>query len=75
MRVPVALLCVADEDRRTLDVVAFSDPEAGADFPLRTIAFDEGILGWIATHRQPVNVPDTAARAAPDLLVLQEDQG
>jgi GAF domain-containing protein len=58
MRVPVALLCVADEDRRSLDVIAFSDPEAGADFPLRTIAFDQGILGWIATHRQPVNVPD-----------------
>jgi GAF domain-containing protein len=61
MKAPLSLICVADEDRRALEVIAFSTPEAGADFPFRKLRFDEGILGWIATHREPVSVPDVFA--------------
>ena len=29
-------------------------PALAADFPLREARFDEGIVGWIAAHRQPL---------------------
>ena len=52
---------IIDEDTKTLEVRAFSDEAAGVDFPVRKMSFDEGAVGWIAKHRQPLNVPDVFA--------------
>jgi|RhiMethySRZTD1v2_1073278.scaffolds.fasta_scaffold07118_9 GAF domain-containing protein len=58
MESPLALFWVADRQRGTLQFAEPSDPELAADFPLREVRFDEGIVGWIATHREPVMVAD-----------------
>jgi PAS domain S-box-containing protein len=54
-----ASFALVDEGARTIDLRAWSDEAVGADFPRRRLGFDDGALGWIATHRQPLNVPDT----------------
>ena len=58
MEAPPVGVWVADETARTLEARAFSDDELGATYPRRRIGFDEGLPGWVATHRQPVIVPD-----------------
>ena len=58
MQATVVLFWEADEDARQLKVRAFSDEEMGADFPVRAVSFAEGGVGWAATHRQALNVPD-----------------
>ncbi len=49
---------VADDGARVLEVGGFSDPVVGADLPFRRRRYDEGVAGWVATHRQPLDVPD-----------------
>ncbi|ETX02952.1 MAG: hypothetical protein ETSY1_01725 [Candidatus Entotheonella factor] len=56
MDAPLAILCVADETKQTLDVVAFSDKLMGSDYPIKTVRFGEGAFGWIATHQRILNV-------------------
>jgi diguanylate cyclase (GGDEF)-like protein len=59
---------VADEARRLLELRAMSDDRAAADFPVRTVRFDQGIEGWVAAHGRALNVPDVASEprmAAP----------
>jgi len=56
--VSVASFWLADEAARTLKVVGFSDREIGADWPIRTLRFDEGATGWVARHGRYLNVPD-----------------
>jgi GAF domain-containing protein len=56
--VSVASFWLADEATRTLKLVGFSDPEIGADWPIRTLRFDEGATGWVARHGRYLNVPD-----------------
>jgi GAF domain-containing protein/nitrogen-specific signal transduction histidine kinase/CheY-like chemotaxis protein len=58
MPAPLALFWRADADGRRLALVATTDEAVTADFPFRDMAVDEGIIGWIAAHRRPVNVPD-----------------
>jgi GAF domain-containing protein len=58
MESPLALFWVVDREGMTLRFAEPSDPELAADFPLREVRFDEGIVGWIATHREPVTVAD-----------------
>jgi len=58
---PIVAFWIADEGARTLRIGAFSDEVAGADFPVSTLAFDEGAAGWIATHRCPLDVADVRA--------------
>jgi GAF domain-containing protein len=60
-RAPMVTFWVADESARTLEMAAFSDPAMGADLPLKTLRLDQGVIGWVATHRQKVNVPDVFA--------------
>ena len=60
MNSPLALFWVADRERLTLQFSESSDPALAADFPLREVRTDEGIVGWIATHRQAVSVADVA---------------
>jgi PAS domain S-box-containing protein len=49
---------VADDATRVLEVGGFSDPVVGADLPFRRRRYDEGVVGWVATNRQPLDVPD-----------------
>jgi GAF domain-containing protein len=58
MSSPLALFWVADRERLTLQFSESSDPALAADFPLRQVRTDEGIVGWIATHRQAIAVAD-----------------
>jgi GAF domain-containing protein len=55
---PVAMFWGADEHRRVLEAVSFSDALLGTDFPERQLDFDQGLLGWIAAHREPLTIPD-----------------
>src|SRR5262249_14059305 len=48
MGVPVVSLWVADAETETLRVRAFSDEAMGAAYPLRSITFGQGTMGWIA---------------------------
>jgi PAS domain S-box-containing protein len=58
MDVPLVSFAAFDEETRTLGVNAnsFSDPELGRRFPVNRIGLDEGAAGWIAIHREPLNI-------------------
>ena len=58
MESPLALFWVADREGMRLQFSESSDPALAADFPMREARFDEGIVGWIAVHRQPLVVAD-----------------
>ena len=53
-----AVFWVADEANETLEVRAFSDEALGRNFPIRSMRFGEGAMGWVAAHRQPLDAPD-----------------
>ncbi len=61
VRAPVASFWLADDARRVLELRAFSDETIGSDFVARRQQYDDGALGWVATHRQPLSVPDVFA--------------
>ena len=58
MDAPFVHFLLADEATHTLASRAFSDPRIGADFPIKTVPFSAGGLGWVATHRRPLHVAD-----------------
>jgi len=58
MGVPVVSVWVAETERETLRVRAFSDEPMGATYPLRTMAFGQGPIGIVAVQRQPLSIPD-----------------
>lgn len=49
---------IASPDTRALRLVAFSDPLMAADWPVPSLPFDVGVLGWVARYGRVVNVPD-----------------
>jgi GAF domain-containing protein len=53
-----ACFWVASQDTRTLRLVAFSDATMAADWPVPSLPFDVGVLGWVARYGRIVNVPD-----------------
>ncbi|OGK89187.1 MAG: hypothetical protein A2X52_11090 [Candidatus Rokubacteria bacterium GWC2_70_16] len=61
MSAPAVLLWVADEGARTLTPRAFSDPRLAADFPVLRASFDDGAVGWVATRKERLEVPDVFA--------------
>ena len=61
MGAPAVGLWVADEAARTLDPRAFSGAQLAATYPRRRIKFEEGLPGWVATHRETLVVPDVFA--------------
>jgi PAS domain S-box-containing protein len=61
MAAPVVSFWLVDEATRTVTVRAWSEPVAGADFPVRTFAFGEGLVGTVAATRQRQDVPDVFA--------------
>jgi diguanylate cyclase (GGDEF)-like protein len=60
MGVPAVLVWIADEERRVLTLRACSDPRLGADYPATVVTFDDGLAGWVATHRTALDIPDLA---------------
>ncbi|MGH8069777.1 MAG: GAF domain-containing protein [Candidatus Entotheonellia bacterium] len=61
MDAPVVSFWVVDEATRGLEVQAFSDATIGANFPIPKRSFEQDGVGWVATHRQPLNVADVFA--------------
>jgi signal transduction histidine kinase/sensor domain CHASE-containing protein/ActR/RegA family two-component response regulator len=61
MDAAVVSFWVVDEATRGLEVQAFSDEAIGANFPTPQLSFDQDAVGWVATHRQPLNVADVFA--------------
>ena len=58
MGVPVASFWLADPDARILTFIGFSDPAFEAGWPVRALTFDQGAVGWVATHRRLLNRAD-----------------
>ncbi len=65
MAVPAVLVWSADETRRTLTLRAFSDARLAVDYPATAITFDDGIAGWVATHRRQLDIADLTDRRVP----------
>jgi diguanylate cyclase (GGDEF)-like protein len=61
MVVPAVVVWVADEAQRTLTARAFSDEALAADHPMTEMSFGDGVMGWAATHRRVLDVPDLVA--------------
>jgi signal transduction histidine kinase/sensor domain CHASE-containing protein/putative methionine-R-sulfoxide reductase with GAF domain/ActR/RegA family two-component response regulator len=61
MDAPVVSFWVVDETTRRLEVQAFSDDTIGANFPTRQLSFEQNGVGWVARHRQALNVGDVFA--------------
>jgi PAS domain S-box-containing protein len=58
----VSIWTIATEDG-WLDLAAFSDESQGHDFPLRRVSLAQGGVGWVATQRQLLQVPDVFSDA------------
>jgi PAS domain S-box-containing protein len=58
MEAPAVGLWVADEANRVLEPRAFSDPRLGATYPRRQVGFGDGLPGWVAAHREPLDIAD-----------------
>ncbi len=58
MDVPVVQLWNVDDTAQSLELRASSDRRLAADYLPRTRRFGEGIVGWVAVHRQPLHIPD-----------------
>ncbi len=54
-------LWLADEAARTLTLRAWSDTTGGAPYPRRIAPYGQVVVGWVATHRQALHVPDVGA--------------
>src|SRR5207244_2762559 len=44
---------------------AFSDARLAVDYPATAITFDDGIAGWVATHRRQLDIADLTDRRVP----------
>jgi PAS domain S-box-containing protein len=69
MDVPLVRIWSADEATQTLELRASSDEELSADYPAKKLRFGERNVGWVATHRRPLDIPN----AFPDERVVPED--
>jgi PAS domain S-box-containing protein len=58
MNAPVVTIWTADEKTQILETKAFSDERMHEDFRIRKLLYGQGGVGWVAAHRQPINVPD-----------------
>ena len=55
--VPLAVFWVANEATRSLSLRTVSD-DLGLELPFRDSVFGEGAAGWVAVHRQPLEILD-----------------
>ncbi|HYB41628.1 MAG TPA: GAF domain-containing protein, partial [Candidatus Methylomirabilis sp.] len=58
MKAMFVTVYVADETGRVLELRAVSDERMGAALPASRRRFGDGLVGWVAEHRQPLAVPD-----------------
>ena len=58
MDAPLVRIWIADEEAQTLENRASSDERLNTDYTLRQIHFGERGAGWVAKHRQALNIPD-----------------
>jgi signal transduction histidine kinase/DNA-binding response OmpR family regulator/putative methionine-R-sulfoxide reductase with GAF domain len=58
MGVPFVRIWTADEATQTLELRASSDDQLAADYRTRKVRFGERSVGWVATHRRPLHIPD-----------------
>jgi GAF domain-containing protein len=61
MRSPFVCVYVADEGSSMLELRAASDEGIVAALPARQRRFGEGLVGWVAEHRRPLEVADVLA--------------
>ncbi len=59
-----------DEAATKLEVRAGSDERLLADFAPRVLRVDQGAIGWVATHRKLLHIPDVRA---PDSLLRHQE--
>jgi len=57
----VASFWIADTTTRTLELAASSNYELDTASLIKKCRFHQGGVGWVATHRQPLNVPNVFA--------------
>ncbi len=58
MGVPFVRIWTADEAAQTLELRASSDHQLAADYRTKKIRFGERSVGWVASHRRPLHIPD-----------------
>src|SRR6266511_105321 len=58
MEAPFVQFWIVDEPAQLLTLRVLSDERMAADFPGRTRRFGQGVVGWAALYRQPLNIPD-----------------
>jgi signal transduction histidine kinase len=61
MHAPLVTFRIADETTRTLELRAVFDDAAGAETLAPTLRFGEGAAGWVAEHRQALDIADLDA--------------
>jgi signal transduction histidine kinase/DNA-binding response OmpR family regulator/sensor domain CHASE-containing protein len=61
MAVPFVRIWIADEATETLECRAYSDDRIGMEYPVSIVSFGQEGAGWVAIHRQPLNIPDVYA--------------
>jgi signal transduction histidine kinase/DNA-binding response OmpR family regulator/HAMP domain-containing protein len=57
MEAPVVSFWIVNEQTRTLEVGECWYGGMRTDYPVKSVAFDQGHVGWIASHRKPLNIP------------------
>ncbi|HEY7649665.1 MAG TPA: GAF domain-containing protein [Methylomirabilota bacterium] len=55
---PFVAFWVADVKNRVLHLSGVSDPQTAGDFAVPSLLFDQGGVGWVASHGQPLNASD-----------------
>ena len=61
VRAPFVDVFILDEAREVLELGAASPGAAADDLGRATFELDEGLVGWVARHRLPLDVPDMFA--------------
>jgi signal transduction histidine kinase/HPt (histidine-containing phosphotransfer) domain-containing protein len=69
MDVPIVRIWSANEATQILALRASSEAHLAADYLPRERLFGESVAGWVALHRQPLDIPDVFA----DERVLSQD--
>jgi PAS domain S-box-containing protein len=63
MDVPLAAFWETDETSRTLTCRVRSSDTAATEDPLTVVPYEGSALGWVAVHRQPLEIADVLADA------------
>jgi GAF domain-containing protein/HPt (histidine-containing phosphotransfer) domain-containing protein len=61
MNVPFVRIWSANEVTQTLTLRASCEAEPASDYLVRERPFGTGVAGWVAVHRQPLDIPDVFA--------------